>query len=257
MALSAEQQQWVTDTGRQSFHWGTIPDAYKDIPGIMDWANDPDADPNYKVQQYFSTQRQNNPFTADQGDAQLVQQVSGGQLAAKPAANQTPAQQWNAQGPSAGTGNAFMQLLQQRASPTPISSTSPQLRQQVDPAVAQLERAKRNYLGDVAERLGPRGNIDVEQRMANERFGTAAATLEADVLGRLIDQQNADADQALNLWSNQLNADAGLGLNRELAYLMNSSRTADRNQAMDQFLRELALREWIAGSELDLRGSGL
>ena len=254
MALSADQQKWVTDTGRQSFHWGTIPDAYKAIPGIQDWANDPDVDPNAKVQQFYATQRQNNPFTADQGDAQLSQQVSGGQMKT---ANQTPAQQWNAQGPSAGTGNAFMQLLQQRANPQPIDRNSAIVRQQVDPAVAQLERAKRNYLGDVAERQGPRGNIDVEQRMANERFGTAASTLEADVLGRLYDQQNSDADQALGLWGNQLNADAGLGLDRELAYLGNSSRTADRNQAMDQFLRELALREWIAGSEIDLRGSGL
>jgi hypothetical protein len=254
MALSNDQQQWMKDTGRESFHWGTIPEAYKAIPGIQDWANNPDEDPQTQIQNYYKTQRQNNPFTADQGDAQLSQQVAGGQMKS---ANQTPAQQWNAQGPSAGTGNAFMQLLMQRAQPGAIDNQSAIVRQQVDPAVAQLERAKRNYLGDVAERQGPRGNIDVESRMANERFGTAASTLEADVLGRLYDQQNSDADQALNLWGNQLNTDAGFGLNRELAYLNNSSQTADRNQAMEQFLRELALREWIAGSELDLRGSGL
>ena len=40
MALSPEQQDWVTQTGRQSFHWGTIPDAYKDIDVVMQDARD-------------------------------------------------------------------------------------------------------------------------------------------------------------------------------------------------------------------------
>jgi hypothetical protein len=65
---------------RESFHWATIPEAYRNIPGIQDWANDPSADPGKRVQDFLVNQRL-TPRT-DQGDAAALSrlgQPSGGQ----------------------------------------------------------------------------------------------------------------------------------------------------------------------------------
>ena len=40
-----DPMKWVQDTGRQSYHYATIPEAYKNIPGFTDVANDPNQDP--------------------------------------------------------------------------------------------------------------------------------------------------------------------------------------------------------------------
>lgn len=66
------------DTKRESYHWATIPEAYRGIPGITDWANDPSSDPNVKVQDYLSKMRQSNPRT-DMGDAEALRGLSGAQ----------------------------------------------------------------------------------------------------------------------------------------------------------------------------------
>jgi hypothetical protein len=63
------------------------------------------------------------------------------------------------------------------------------------------------------------------------------------VLGREVSARRDEIAQALQMWGNQLSGDQRLSLERELGYLQDRSHTADRSQSMDQFLRELALRE--------------
>jgi len=86
LAEQANQQQWVKDTGRESLHWAVIPQAYRGIPGIEQWANDPNIDP-YKdrIEPYLNAQRAAAPAgtanAADQGDAQLLLNQFGQQPA--------------------------------------------------------------------------------------------------------------------------------------------------------------------------------
>lgn len=69
-------------SGRQSHHWHDIPDAYESIPGIFDWANDPNIDPNAKVQEYLASQRQQG--RTDEGDAPAL--TGAGFLGGRPPA---------------------------------------------------------------------------------------------------------------------------------------------------------------------------
>jgi hypothetical protein len=186
-------------------------------------------------------------------------------------ATQSPTQAWNSQ-PSAGGGarDALIAQLMARAQQgTAVDRNNPNIRAQVDPAVAQLERSSRGYLDDVAERAGPLANIQGERRLASERTGQAAGTLEAEVIGREIAGRRAEIMQALSLWGDQLSDQQRIELQRELGYLDDATRrfgiemgadTAREGLGVqrygidvnnDQFLRDLALREWEGWNRWD------
>jgi hypothetical protein len=177
---------------------------------------------------------------------------------------QTPAQQWNAQ-PAATGQNELMALLMSRAQQgTAIDRNDPNIRAQVDPYVAQQERAGRNYLDTIAERAGGRPiNMQGEQRMVAERQGQNAGAFESEIIGRELAAKRSEIEQSLQLAVMTGNQQAAMSLQKELALLNDRARTADRtqqgqqfassqNQSMDQFLRELALREWQLGDQSDL-----
>lgn len=173
----------------------------------------------------------------------------------------TPTQQWNAQPAMQPQSDALFKLLMERAQqPTAVNRNDPSIRAQVDPVVAQQERASRNYIDDIAEKSGPLANIQGERRLAAERGGQAAGALEAEVIGREQDARRQEIMQSLGLGAQFLTAEQQLALQRELGYLQDASRTADRDlqrqglgQANDQFLRELALREFDLGNTWDYR----
>lgn len=183
---------------------------------------------------------------------------------------QTPTQQWNAQ-PSALQGNSsqlYQQLMQRAQQGTAVSSSDPNIRAQVDPVVAQQTRASRSYLDQLAEKSGPLANLQGERRLASERSGQAAGALESEVIGREIGARRDEIQQALSQWGQMLTADQRNALEMELAQLNDRARTADRTQNQsqftasqaqgnDQFLRELALREWIAGDQSSRGWAGL
>lgn len=178
----------------------------------------------------------------------------------------TPTQAWNAQpAPAAAPQNELYALLMQRAQQgTAVGRDNPNVRNQVDPVVAQQERANRNYLDDTAERAGPLANLQGERRLMAERSGQYAGALESEVIGREIEAKRQEIMQALSLWGQQLSADQRLALQRELAYLEDAARTADRGlqregllQGNDQFLRELALRESDQNNAWDYRWTTL
>ena len=179
----------------------------------------------------------------------------------------TPTQAWNAAPSSApaGSSDQLYALLMQRAQQgTAVDRNDPNIRAQVDPAVAQQERASRQYLDQQAEQAGPLANLQGERRLASERSGQAAGQLESDVIGREITARRDEIQQALSLWGQQLSSDERLALERELAILNDQARTADRGlqaqglaQNNDQFLRDLALRESNQNNTWDFNWANL
>lgn len=202
-------------------------------------------------------------FGADQGDQELYGDanfqnfVRTGQTP-QGMRNATPTQQWNAT-PVQANGNQFYDLLMSRINQgLAVDRTDPNVRAQVDPFVAQQTRASRNYLDDIAE--GGRGrplNMQSEQRLASERLGQQAGLFEAEVIGREMSARRDEIAQALSLYGGRLTSEERVMLERELGYLNDRARTADRTTSNDQFLRELALREWVAGNEDYYRRAGL
>jgi hypothetical protein len=257
--------------GRQSYHYQTIPEAYKNIPGFGDVANDPNQDPGAFAQNYLSQQRAKG--LTDAGDAAALsgQGAIGGVLPK----NATATQQWNAMPsapnvtPSAATSGRdalFQQLMARAQQGTNVSRTDPNIRQQVDPYVAQQTRASRDYLSAVAEKQGPLGNIEGERAMAAERLGQNAGLFEAEIIGRELSAKREEISQALQMALAMGNTSAALELQEKLGLLNNNIQqqqvglgqqglnlqSRGQDDAMEQFMRELALREWQLGDQSDL-----
>ncbi len=219
------------------------------------------------------------------GQRAATGQSGGGQQQAQQ--QQTPAQQWNAQ-PSmasqpAGGGqqeqNPLYKLLLERASQgTAVSRNDPNIRAQVDPVVAQQERASRNYIDDIAERSGSLANITGERRLAAERGGQAAGAFESEVIGREIAGRRDEVAQSLQLAVQYGLTDQAQQLQRELAQL---DATLQRegfgvqreglgvqreglalqrygiDRQDDQFNRKLALDEYDTTNKWDFNWAGL
>ena len=161
-------------------------------------------------------------------------------------------------GAAATPANEFVRLLMERAQRGPVDRRDADVRAQADAYGAQQTRASRNYLSDLAEREGGAPvNLRGEERMAAERAGQASGAFEAEIIGRLNAQRRDELLQYMQMWGNQLSNDQRVSIERELANLTDRARTADRSQNMDQFLRELALREWDIGQGWDYRWSGM
>lgn len=196
--------------------------------------------------------------------------VRSGQLPA----NATPTQQWNAQpaqapaaaapapGTPASTESSLLDLVQQRAqAPAFVSREDPNVRAQSDAYSANQQRAARNSIADIAESQGPLANITAETRLANERAGQASGSFEAEVLARAQQQKAQEIQQYLSIWGGLIDSDKRTALERELAQMQNATQqqalgnqltianqqnqtqNTSINNQMDQFLRELALRE--------------
>jgi hypothetical protein len=144
-----------------------------------------------------------------------------------------------------------------------VNRNDPNVRSQVDPVIAQQERASRNYLDDVAERSGPLANMQGERRLVAERQGQAAGAWESEVIGREIAAQRDEVAQRLALAGSMLSDDKRIALQQELSQLDAMLRREGYGlqregmaQGNDQFMRELALREWMAGDQSDRAWAG-
>jgi hypothetical protein len=181
----------------------------------------------------------------------------------------SPSEAWNAQPAQNTSQNQLYSLLMQRATQgTSVDRNDPNVRQQVDPLVAQSERASRNAIDDIAEKAGPLANLTGERRLAAERTGQAAGQLESEVIGREIDRRIQERQQALVLAEQYGTEQDRMKLQREIAQLQDqraaagqqlqaSQFGASQSQAMDQFLRELALREAAQNNQFDYQWATL
>lgn len=173
---------------------------------------------------------------------------------------QTPAQQWNSQPPAQSNPRAddFYNLLMSRIQQgTNVGRSDPNVRAQVDPGLANIERSQRSYLDNLAEQSGPLANLQGERRLAAERAGQQGATLESQVIGREMDARRQEISQALQLYGGMLSDEQRNSLQRELAYLSDATQRRGQDIGFDSFLRELALRQWQAQDDSAYRWGGL
>lgn len=172
------------------------------------------------------------------------------------------AQQWNQPNPQR---DALYNQLLERANQRPaVDRFDPIIRGQADAYAANEQRSQRNYLSNVAERAGPLANIRGEERMAAERTGQRTGTFEAELIGRELGARRDEIAQALSSMQGLLTSEQQMSLTYELAALNRQIQqqqldlqSKGQNLGYDQFLRELALREWESGNNDYYRRSGI
>jgi len=190
--------------------------------------------------------------------------ITGGawQPTGKTASNtpQTPTQAWNSYG---SQSNDFYGQLAQRIGQAnaPINPNDPTITSQLNPFRAEQTRAARDFISNSAEQQGPYANIQGERRLAAQTAGQNTS----DFLGQLMARQQGynqnNASQALALEGGQLSSDQARQLQAALGFgglnLQSQLGFAGLNQSQDQFLRELALRQWQAGDSSNLAWASL
>lgn len=137
-----------------------------------------------------------------------------------------------------------------------VDRNDPIIRQQADAYAANEERARRNYISDLAESAGPLANLRGEQRMASERLGQRTGTFEAELIGRELTTKRNEIAQALLQMGNMLSADQQAGLQRELAILDQAIKErgiALQGQALDQDWQRALLANNQFMADLGLR----
>lgn len=211
--------------------------------------------------------------------------VKTGQTNFAPQQPQTTVQQWNQssgpQGPPPGTPqlapaapdprrDALFETLMKRSNPDAITSADPNVAAQSNAYSAQEERARRDYLDQVAERSGPYVNMQGEERMAAERKGQRTGAFEANLIAQEIKAQRDQIAQALESQAGMLSEDKKQAYEERLANLdallkskgfdlQDKSINSDMEKALlnnDVQMRQLGLNEWDRASYYDALKSG-
>jgi hypothetical protein len=187
----------------------------------------------------------------------LEAQSNGGD---NPTGGSSVSQQWNSTGSALGgrADDFYQQLLARSQQGLNVDRNNPVIRQQADAFSSNAQRSRREYLNDQAEAIGPVGNIAGEERLSAGRVGQATGAFEAELMGRELQAKRDEISQALSLMAGRLTTEQTLALQKELAELDAQLRREGfgvQREGMgmqnDQFLRELGLREWIAGDNSD------
>lgn len=144
----------------------------------------------------------------------------------------------------------LVQMLLQRAQQgLDVNRNSEQIRTQADPYAANVERQKRNYLADLAEKGGPLANLGGETRLANERAGQASGLFESQLIGREIEARRTEIQDALTQLGSLLTEQQRMSLQRELAQLDDATRRLQIDQQARQFRDQLGLQynqfDWL------------
>ena len=137
-----------------------------------------------------------------------------------------------------------------------INGNDPIIRQQADAYSANEERARRNYIGDLAESAGPLANIRGEQRMAAEHMGQRTGAFEAQLVGKELTARREEIAQALNAMTGMLSAEQQAGLQRELAILdqaIKEQGVALQGKSLDQDWQRALLNNNQFMADLGLR----
>lgn len=118
----------------------------------------------------------------------------------------------------------YDQLLQRAHQGTQVDANDPNIRQQVDPYAASIERDRRNYLADAAEGMGANANMAGENRLSAEHAGQAKGMFQSQLIGREIDSRRQEIQSALTQLGGQLTNDQQQALQRELGYLNDATQ---------------------------------
>jgi len=178
-----------------------------------------------------------------------------GQAAAASAYSPTPQAAPSPYTSNQGSQDVFRNTLLQKASQgTTVDQNDPNFRQQADTYNARVERDKRNYVADQAEKLGPyqSGALQGEERVASERAGQAKGQFEADLVGRELQARRQEIAQYMTMLGGVISDDERSMLQRELADLDAALRREGLSQTGALGSRELDIRDRLGSGELNL-----
>lgn len=134
------------------------------------------------------------------------------------------------------------QLLQRAGQGLTVDRNNPAIRGQADAYAANEERSKRNYLADMAEKLGPNANLRGETRMASERVGQRTGAFEADLTGRQLTAQREEIAQALESMRGMVSQDQELAMREKLALYDDAIKRLQLQQQGEHFNADLGYR---------------
>lgn len=194
----------------------------------------------------------------------------------------TPTQQWssapvpvNTQNPDPRATDLYNTLLSRSNQSLSVGANDPTIRAQTDAYSAAQDRSSRDYLSNLAEKAGPYANLRGETRLASEQAGQNTAGFQAQLMGNELEARRTEIQNALMQMGGILSKDQSTALQAELANLdaalkrqglalqgqqignQNSQFYANLGQGQDQFLRQLALNQWIAGDNSNLNWAQL
>jgi len=152
-------------------------------------------------------------------------------------------------GSSGGPGGSFdpkvealyQELLKRSQQGLKIDRNDPVIRAQADAYSANEERAKRNYLADLAEKSGPLANLRGEQRMSAERMGYRVGGFEAELMGRELSARREEIATALTELRGLLTDQQRIALQKELSLIDDATRRFQIQSQNEQFLARLGL----------------
>ena len=130
------------------------------------------------------------------------------------------------------------------------AQTDPNIRQQADTYAAAVERERRRYMGDTAEREGPLANIQGEERLSSEKAGQASAAFESQLVGRELQSRRDEIAESLKSMQGMLSQEQQLAMQRELAQLDASIRNRQISSGESQFGADLGLRRELGRGNL-------
>lgn len=107
-----------------------------------------------------------------------------------------------------------------------MDRNDPVIRQQADAFSAQQERARRNFLSDLAERGSPYGTGAQlgQQRMTAEHMGQQLGQFEAELMGRELETRRQEITHALDSRRAMLDENFRLALQKELALINDATQ---------------------------------
>jgi hypothetical protein len=129
--------------------------------------------------------------------------------------------------------NLFNILSQRASQGLATDRRSPGIAGQADAFSAAAERARRNYISDMAEQMGPLGNIQGERRMAAERMGQSVGNFEATLIGNEVQAKRNEIAQALAQMGSMLSDEQRMALEQQLAQLDATVKTQLGNRGFD------------------------
>lgn len=138
-----------------------------------------------------------------------------------------------------------------------VSPTDANIRQQADPYAAQVERSRRNYLADTAEKANPLANLQGEARVTAEKAGQANGLFESQLVGREMQAKRDEIAQALSGMQGMLSQEQQLAMQSQLAQLDAAIRNRQISSGNDQFTASLGLQSENQNNYWDALRSGL
>lgn len=145
-------------------------------------------------------------------------------------------------GPPPGVSDELWNMLMQRAKQgLNVERDNPQIRTQADAYAAQADRARRNFLGETAERSSPyaTGAMLGQQRMSAERLGQDVGGFEANLIGREIEARRNEIQQALSQMGDMLTEQQRQQLQLQIAQMNDSLERLKSDRQNSQYFAGL------------------